>query len=158
VEALGFSKRPYDGLLDDHERGATEEGLARLFDDLTARLAPMVAAVIDRARPVDSRCFRQRFDERAQEAFAARVVAAMGFDQEAGRIDRSTHPFCTGIARGDVRLTRRFAADDLRPALFGIVHEAGHGLYEQGLQSNDGAGGPAAALLAEACSLGVHES
>ncbi|MBM4015586.1 MAG: carboxypeptidase M32 [Planctomycetes bacterium] len=155
---LGFADRPYDGLLDDYERGATEAGLAQLFDQLVPRLAPMVAIIVEHAGRVDSRCFRQPFDERAQEAFATRVVAAMGFDTDAGRIDRSSHPFCTGIARGDVRLTRRFAADDLRPALFGIVHEAGHGLYEQGLHAAGAAERPGAALLAEACSLGVHES
>jgi len=77
----------------------------------------------------------------------------MGFDLEAGRIDDSAHPFCTGIARGDVRLTRRFMKGDLRPAFFGIVHEAGHGLYEQGI-----AGSLDNTPLGEACSLGVHES
>jgi len=153
VAILGFEKNPYDGLLDEYERGATEAALERLFADLRARLAPMVAAVLERRDRVDARVVRQRFDEARQEELAATIVRAMGFDLEAGRIDRSSHPFCSGIAAGDVRLTRRFVADDLRPALFGVIHEAGHGLYEQGLPERLDR-----TPLGEACGLGVHES
>jgi carboxypeptidase Taq len=153
IAILGFGERPYDGFLDDYERGTTEATLERLFADLGARLAPMVAALLEQRDRVDARCVKQGFDETRQEELAWEIVRAMGFDLEAGRIDRSSHPFCSGIAFGDVRLTRRFVADDLRPALFGVIHEAGHGLYEQGLpQRLD------RTPLGEACSLGVHES
>ena len=50
-----------------------------------------------------------------------------------GRIDLSTHPFCSGFDMGDVRLTTRVKERDLKTCLFGSIHEAGHGLYEQGL-------------------------
>ncbi len=152
-DALGFGARRYDGLLDDYERGTTEAQLVTLFADLRARLAPLVAQALERAATVDVRCMQGHFEQAQQEQLADAVVRAMGFDLDAGRIDRSSHPFCSGIAAGDVRLTRRFVNDDLRPALYGVIHEAGHGLYEQGI--------PAALMrtpLGEACSLGVHES
>lgn len=153
VAALGFADRPHDGLLDDFERGATEADLTRLFADLRARLSPLVESVLARRERVDPSCALRDLPEEKQAAFGDLVARAMGFDFEAGRVDRSTHPFCTGIAAGDVRLTRRFIAGDLRPALCGVIHEAGHGLYEQGLLAEH-AGLP----LGEACSLGVHES
>ncbi len=150
---LGFGARAYDGLLDEFERGATEAALVTLFADLRAKLAPLVAAVLDRKERVDASCVKQPFDEGKQTELASTIMRAMGFDLDAGRIDRSAHPFCTGIAFGDVRLTRRFIAGDLRPALYGVIHETGHGLYEQGMPE---------ALdrtpLGEACSLGIHES
>jgi carboxypeptidase Taq len=153
VGALGFADRPYDGLLDEFERGATEAALDELFRDLRAKLAPLVAAVLDRRERVDATCARKELDEERQGKFGLLVIKQMGFDLEAGRVDLSSHPFCTGIALGDCRLTRRLIKGDLRPALYGIIHEAGHGLYEQGLPD---------ALdrtpLGEACSLGVHES
>jgi len=153
VEALGFAHSPYDGLLDDYERGATEAALVRLFGDLRARLAPLVAEVLSRRDRVDASCARRALDEEKQARFGETVIRAMGFDLDAGRVDRSSHPFCSGISFGDCRLTRRFIPGDLRPALYGIVHEAGHGLYEQGLpESLD------RTPLGEACSLGVHES
>jgi carboxypeptidase Taq len=153
VELLGFAKNPYDGMLDDFERGATEAKLAALFADLKARLAPLLDAVLAHRHRVDSRCVRRHLDVDRQADFGVAVVRGMGFDFEAGRVDLSSHPFCTGIGHGDVRLTRRFIDDDLRPALYGIVHEAGHGLYEQGIAPE-----LARTPLGEACSLGVHES
>jgi carboxypeptidase Taq len=153
VELLGFARNPYDGLLDDFERGATEAKLALLFADLKRRLAPLVSEVLERRERVDASCVRRRLDVEKQAAFGVAVVRKIGFDFDAGRVDLSTHPFCTGIGRGDVRLTRRFVDDDLRPALYGIVHEGGHGLYEQGIAPE-----LARTPIGEACSLGVHES
>jgi carboxypeptidase Taq len=80
------------------------------------------------------------------------VLVAMGFSLERGRLDRSAHPFCTGTG-GDVRLTTRFTPEGLLDALGSTMHEGGHGLYEQGL-ATENLGTP----LGEAVSLGIHES
>ena len=42
-----------------------------------------------------------------QRAVGARLAAAIGFDFEAGRLDEAAHPFASGFAPGDVRLTTR---------------------------------------------------
>jgi len=68
----------------------------------------------------------------AQQAFLREVTAQLGFDYERGRIDVSLHPFCSGTG-SDVRMTTRYKADQPLDALFGSIHETGHGLYEQGL-------------------------
>jgi carboxypeptidase Taq len=52
-----------------------------------------------------------------------------------------------------VRLTTRYREDDFRVSLFGTMHEAGHGLYEQGLEERT-----AYTPLSEAASMGIHES
>ena len=57
----------------------------------------------------------------------------MGFDFQRGRLDVTAHPFCTGIGPGDCRITTRFDERQFSDAFFGILHEVGHGLYEQGL-------------------------
>jgi carboxypeptidase Taq len=90
----------------------------------------------------------------AQAALNRSVAARMGFDFEAGRLDVSTHPFCEGIGPGDTRLTTRYREDEFTDALSSTMHEAGHGLYEQGLPKEAEFGQP----LAEATSLGIHES
>jgi carboxypeptidase Taq len=153
AKALGFTERPYDGLLDDYERGADEERLDHLFSHLRPRLAPLVGPVLERRGRVDSACVRRPLAVEKQAEFGLAVIRAMGFDLDAGRVDLATHPFCSGIGPGDTRLTRRFDANDLRPALYGIVHEAGHGLYEQGLATE-----LRWTPLGSASSLGVHES
>jgi carboxypeptidase Taq len=73
---------------------------------------------------------------------------------QAGRLDVTTHPFCSGLAPGDTRLTTRYREGRFTDALFGTMHEMGHGLYEQGLPKHEHFGTP----LADAVSLGIHES
>ncbi len=143
----------YDALLDVYEPGATSAALNPLFTRLRGELSPLVKAVAEAGRPVDEAPARGHFPFAAQRALALELVAAIGFDLEAGRLDGSTHPFCVGINPGDVRLTWRWQEDDFRPALYGVLHEAGHGLYEQGLP-------PAwfRTPLGDAVSLGIHES
>jgi carboxypeptidase Taq len=85
----------------------------------------------------------------------------MGFDLSKGRLDITTHPFCEGLAPGDTRLTTRYDEQYFMAALYGTMHEAGHGLYEQGLPKQGGDGEPTAIFgtpLSEARSLGIHES
>ncbi len=81
------------------------------------------------------------------------MAAAVGFDFRRGRLDVTAHPFCTGIGPGDCRITTRFDEHEFSDAFFGILHEVGHGLYEQGLDEAHH-GTP----MGEAVSLGVHES
>jgi carboxypeptidase Taq len=88
----------------------------------------------------------------AQEALCRRMAADMGYDFEAGRLDRSAHPFTNGTF-GDVRITTRYGETFLNMALFGTLHEAGHALYEQGLDA-ERYRNPSG----QACSLGIHES
>ena len=63
------------------------------------------------------------------------------------------HPFCSGIGPGDCRLTTRYHPRQFNQGFFGILHEAGHGIYEQGLEPAH-FGTP----LGSAVSLGIHES
>ena len=151
--AIDPSTRPYDVLMDEFEPGATEAELAPLFQGLQDELAPLIQAVSESGREVDESPARGRFPAEQQRAFGLMVAARMGFDFDGGRLDETTHPFCTGFGVHDVRITWRYQEDDFRPALFGIMHEAGHGLYEQGLPE-DWEGQP----LGAAVSLGIHES
>ena len=68
-----------------------------------------------------------------QQAFVREVAAQFGFDFSRGRLDESTHPFCSGSHCNDVRMTTRFHEANVNDALGSTMHETGHGLYEQGL-------------------------
>ena len=82
-----------------------------------------------------------------------RLLRDIGFDLEAGRQDRSAHPFTTTIALHDIRLTTRLDESDPFTGISSTMHEAGHGLYDQGFD-------PAYedTPIADAPSLGLHES
>lgn len=143
----------YDALLDSNEPGMTEAELAPLFSELRAALTPLVRGAIESGAVVDESPAFGSFDIDAQIAFGQNAAQAIGFDFSAGRLDSSGHPFCIGIARDDVRMTSRGQEDDFRPAFFGILHESGHGLYEQG-QPRDYLRTP----VGRAISVGIHES
>ncbi len=88
-----------------------------------------------------------------QKVLGESVAAAIGFDFSRGRLDVTAHPFCSGIGPGDCRITTRYDEHHFSEAFSGILHEVGHGLYEQGLDAAH-YGTP----MGEAVSLGVHES
>jgi carboxypeptidase Taq len=144
---------PYDALLDEYEPGLTTSSLEELFQPLERSLAQLVRDVGDSVRRPDATVLRGSFPRARQLELGRMVARTVGFDFERGRLDGSAHPFCMGVAACDVRLTWRGDDDDFRPGLFGILHEVGHGLYEQGLPA-DWQGSP----LGEAASLGIHES
>ncbi|MAF67572.1 MAG: carboxypeptidase M32 [Planctomycetes bacterium] len=150
---LVASGKPFDAMLDEYERGSNEETVTPLLAALRDELSPLVTAVAESGIEIDESAAGGRFEADAQLAFGRHVAEHMGFDLDAGRIDAAPHPFCSGFHSSDVRLTWRWSDDDFRPALFGIMHEAGHGLYEQGLP-DDWLRTP----LGHAISLGVHES
>ena len=67
-----------------------------------------------------------------QKALGLVMMEAVGFDFEHGRLDVSHHPFCGGVPT-DIRMTTRYTEGEFITSLMGIMHETGHGLYEQNL-------------------------
>ncbi len=143
---------PADPLIDMADYGMTVAILRPLFAHLREHLVPLVRAITSQP-PADESCVRQHFPEPQQWAFGLEVAKAIGYDLQRGREDKSAHPYTTKFSLGDVRITTRVREDDLRPALFATMHEAGHAMYEQGIRT-DFEGTP----LARGTSSGVHES
>lgn len=142
----------YDTLLDDYEEGLTCAALEPIWAELKAATVPLVSEIAA-AKPIDDSILHRDYAPETQRAFAEKVLADCGFDWSRGRQDVSVHPFCTNFGRGDVRITTRYANNDLQSALFGSMHEMGHALYEQG-SPEEWERTP----LAGGVSLGVHES
>jgi carboxypeptidase Taq len=141
-----------DPLIDLSDHGTTAAEIRDLFGKLRTELVPMVKAIAAQP-PADDSCLRRGCAEEAQIAFAADVIRRFGYDYERGRHDRTHHPFCTRFSIGDVRVTYRAREDDLGDGLFSMLHEAGHALYEQGVDPRF-----EATPLARGASSGVHES
>lgn len=153
AEATGYDAERYDALLDDYEPGATAAELDALFTELKAPLASLLDDIRGAARRPDDSLLAGVFPLPRQEAFARMVAEAMGYDFEAGRLDVSAHPFSVTVGAGDSRITWRAREDTFAEGFFGVLHEAGHAMYEQGLPAEH-YGEP----MGEAVSLGVHES
>jgi carboxypeptidase Taq len=153
ADCWGYKDSPYDALVEGYEPGATTAGLRQLFSELRPAIASVLAPAVARSASVPEKLLQGVYPVAAQQAFNRKVAEAIGFDFEAGRIDTTTHPFCTTLGPGDCRLTTRYNETDFVMSLYGVLHEAGHGLYEQGLLEAD-FGTP----NGTAVSLAIHES
>jgi carboxypeptidase Taq len=142
---------PYDPLLDDFEPGMRTDEVRAVFDVLQPALQALVAEAPVEDEP---RFVHGSYPKAAQEPLGLELTRAFGIREGAFRLDPTIHPFCSAIAVDDIRLTTRYAEDDLHgTCLFSTMHEVGHGLYEHGV---------AHALertpLASGCSSALHES
>ncbi len=153
AELWGYPEEPYDALLSSCERGATTAGIGRLFDSLSDPIATIAKQAVTHSRHHRVPLPAGPYPISVQQTLNEEIAASIGFDFLAGRIDTTAHPFCTSLGPSDIRLTTRYDENDFTSSLFGILHEAGHGLYEQGLPSGH-PGMPAS----DAVSLGIHES
>jgi len=153
ADALGYTDRMYDALLDKFEPEMKTAQVQSVFDAIKTELIGLAKAIAVKGADVGDEVLRREYDEQKQWDFGLEVIKRYGFDFTRGRQDRSVHPFTTSFSINDVRLTTRVDRHFLSPALFGTLHETGHGMYEQGFSQ---------ALertpLADGASLGMHES
>ncbi len=153
ADLWGYANEPYDALLEGYERATSTAAVADLFDTMRPRLRDIAARAVENSKSHAPTLPPGPYPIVAQQAFNAKIAVAIGFDFDAGRIDTTTHPFCTTLGPRDIRLTTRYMESDFTSSLFGVLHEAGHGLYEQGVPADD-FGLPSGSAV----SLGIHES
>lgn len=149
AEYLGYKDHPYDALLNLYEPGMTTAELKKLFDPLKKSLKELVKKLKKKKPTLPFKTYSKE----EQLALADDLLKRLPFDLNYGRLDISTHPFSTAQHPTDSRITTRLNPSDPLSNLLTTLHEAGHGLYEMGLDPKH-FGTP----LCEAISLGVHES
>lgn len=143
---------PYDALMNKYEPGMQSADIDRIFGAVKQWLPGLISQVM--AKQAEERLVLPQgsFPVEQQRQLGLAVMALLGFDFDAGRLDVSVHPFCGGVPE-DVRITTRYREDDFMQSLMGIIHETGHARYEQGL--------PRDMLhlpVGRARSMGIHES
>ncbi len=153
AECYGYKKEAYDALLDEYEVGSNVEFVSGVFQGFKDRLVKLVAKIADSSRKPNMAIIEQYFDVERQKIFGQQAAIAIGYDFGTGRLDIAAHPFTTGLGPKDTRITTRYNPHHLGQALFGTLHEAGHGIYDQGLPK-EYYGSP----MGESVSLGIHES
>lgn len=154
ASAIGYQgTNAYDALLDAYEPGATSEIIEQAFIPLRNELVSLVSAIKDSGITPDISILTRKYPVEKQREFSISAAKAIGFNFNAGRLDIAAHPFCSGFGPGDCRLTTRYDEHHFPGAFFGTLHEAGHGIYEQGL-CQEHFGTP----VGSSTSLGIHES
>jgi len=153
AEAWGYEESLYDALLEEYEPGTRVSQLRPMFAELRAAIGPILQAAQERSAAIPAGILDGDYAIADQQALNRKAAEAIGYDFAAGRMDTTTHPFCSTLGAGDCRLTTRYDVRNFAQSFYGVLHEAGHGLYEQGLPAEH-YGTP----LGTAISLGIHES
>ena len=143
---------PYDAMVDLYEPGMSSAQLDDIFGQVKRWLPSMIDQAV--AKQANQALVQPsgHYPASEQKALGTAVMQLLQFDFTHGRLDESTHPFCGGVPT-DVRMTTRYSEQEFVQSLMGIVHETGHGRYEQGLPQQ-WAGLP----VGRARSMGIHES
>lgn len=152
-EAIGYEDQPYDVLLDDYEPATSTRKVETVLNALKDELVPLVAQIAESDKQPQEEILHRKYSIEKQKEFGRIASSQIGFDFERGRLDIAHHPFCTELGPNDTRMTTRYDEDFFSSSFFGTLHEAGHGIYEQGLRGDQYGLPPG-----KYCSLGLHES
>jgi carboxypeptidase Taq len=152
AQRIGYKDHPYTALLDEFEPGMDTATVEKAFASMESGLSQLVKAIADQGAPQSKLLFRD-YPENEQEKLGRSLLSDLGFEWDRGRLDVTTHPFCTTLGFNDVRLTTRYERNFLPTSIYGMIHEAGHGMYELGFDAEI-----KGSCLATGTSLGIHES
>jgi carboxypeptidase Taq len=127
------AEHPYDPLLDDYEPGMLTAELEPVLARVRDGTVELLAEITESPQSVDASCLYGEFPIERQTRLAREIAAQLPLEPGAWRIDETVHPFATGIGISDLRITTRFAPGYVGTALWAVIHEVGHALYQNGI-------------------------
>lgn len=146
------TKKPYDALLNEYERGTDMEYLDRFFNTIREKLVPLIHA-IGQAPQIDDSFLHRHYPVEAQRKFSDYLMEVLGLDRNHCAIGETEHPFTLEFNNRDVRITTNYAEDNVTSSMYSVIHEGGHAKYELGIRDD-----LQYTRLAGGVSMGVHES
>jgi carboxypeptidase Taq len=157
TDLLGYAEHPYDALLDLYEPDTKSSFIDTIFTRLKGPLQMQLKRIITspsyQSGIEDAQLLKKKLPVDKQWKFAQKLLQGLGFQPQTSRLDQTAHPFCMRITPQDVRMTTTVLEDSFMTHVFAVLHEAGHGIYSEGLLKEE-YGSP----LGEDGSLGIHES
>lgn len=146
------TKKPYDALLNEYERGVDMEYLDKFFGTVRENLVPLIHK-ISQAEQIDNSFLFRHYPVEQQRKFSDYLMEVLGMDRSHSTIGETEHPFTLNFNNKDVRITTNYQEDNLVDSMYSVIHEGGHGLYELGIRDD-----LQYTCLAGGVSMGVHES
>ncbi|MGL9821520.1 carboxypeptidase Taq metallopeptidase [Enterococcus sp. DIV1421a] len=143
----------YDVLLNQYEPGMSVEILDRVFQQVKEGIMEIRKTLAEKGHEPDTSFLSRKMTKAQQKRFVTGVIEQLGYDFSRGRLDDTIHPFMIGINHNDARITTRWNEHDFKMAVFGVIHEAGHGMYEQDIDEKF-----AYTPIYQGTSMGIHES
>ncbi|HUK85484.1 MAG TPA: carboxypeptidase M32 [Candidatus Acidoferrum sp.] len=150
------TKTPYEALIDNFEPKMTTGQITATFSQLQVGLKELISKIQASANEPGAAISFQPVPVENQRQIAQFLTQTLGYDTSSpearGRIDETEHPFTTGYY-DDVRITTHYYLNNFASSIFSVLHETGHAIYEQNLNSNW-----QYQPIGSTCSYGIHES
>ena len=146
------TKKPYDALLNEYERGVDMEMLDNFFATLRQTIVPLLQK-IEQKPQIDDSFLHNYYPVDKQKAFADYIMEVMGLDRGHCGLGETEHPFTLEFNNKDVRITTNYDTHNVASSMFSVLHEGGHAMYELGIRDD-----LQYTCLAGGVSMGVHES
>lgn len=143
----------YDVMLKEYDVSLDMEMLDEYFDRLRGVLVPLLKKIQASGKQIDDSILHTYVPVNEQKKLSGRLMKIMGYDLNCGQLKESAHPFTTTFNKNDCRITTHYYENYHTAALYSVIHECGHALYEQGV--DDSINGT---LLCVGESMGLHES
>ena len=121
----------YDTMLNHYETGMTSEKIDPLFDRLKERIKPIIPKG-DHELPSN---FRREYTDQELLECAKVLLEYIGFDMEKGALGIFPHGYTDKMCQNDIRIAFRHTNDPFDFTTT-IIHEGGHGIYEQSVDEN----------------------
>jgi carboxypeptidase Taq len=150
---LGFTKHPYDALLDQYEPGMTVDKVDTIFAPLKKELIHILGEISRKGKgnyPIELKGY---YPILGQKELSNSVVEKLGLGKKYYHLAETAHPFCSSLSPRDIRITTKYHEDDFTKSFYASIHECGHALYEHHLPYEE-FGNP----LGQPASFGIHES
>ncbi|MBE6666275.1 MAG: carboxypeptidase M32 [Ruminococcaceae bacterium] len=142
----------YDALLNEYEEGMTMAVLDVFFEKLRTAIVPLLEKIRN-AKPLNDDFLRRFYPAEKQKQCAEYLMEVLQIDRGYCGLAESEHPFTDNFNNKDVRITTHFYENNLTSALYSVIHEGGHAIYE--LACDDRYNQTA---IAGGVSMGIHES
>lgn len=143
----------YDVLLNQYEPDLSVEKLDQIFGQVKSGIMEIRAKIAEKGTIPRTDFLSRRVTKEQQRTFVIGVAEQLGYDFSRGRLDDTVHPFMLDLNRNDARITTRWDELNFAMATFGVIHEAGHGIYEQSIDPKYDH-----TPLSAGASMGIHES
>ena len=133
AELMDPRRDPYDVWLDQYERGLSAKSFDAFCDEVKATVVPLVHAIGERGQQPAADFLHARVPEAAQRAMSFDLMKLVGLDLDDTTLAFTEHPFSEGFSVGDARIATHIYEDDCISNVYSIIHEAGHTMYELGV-------------------------
>ncbi len=146
-------QEPYEVLLGDFEECFGIKELDIFFDKIKKEIVPLLKEVSKKSGTIDKSYNYLKYDIEKQKAFCKYLSGYIGFDFNRGVLAESAHPFTLQLHNHDVRITSKYIENNLESAIFSVIHESGHALYEMNIDDS-----LTQTPVGSGASMGMHES